>query len=327
MISAYKWNQGIVDEIEHSDELRIGGQYSGKVSRTILTPYHLALCSPMVHGYSLKLKKWLGFYVDLVSEITWDIDPLRKLILPDTQKELIIALAESKIETRNNAFDDIIRGKGKGFVMLLSGPPGVGKTLTAEALAESMRVPLHKLSSGDLGSSSGEIQRELSRTLELVAHWNAILLIDECDVFLEARSTHDLERNKIVSIFLHHLEYYEGILFLTSNRIENIDLAFESRIHVSIEYSNHLPEWRYQIWRNFFNSTSQPHEISEGDLEDLSKKNIEWAKNQEYPQDSTTSRQQKSDAADNRAPRYSDCARDDETVYEKIDVTINPSGR
>ena len=52
----------------------------------------------------------------------------------------------------------------------------------------------------------------------MVARWEAVLLLDEADVFLEARSTHDLERNKLVSIFLRVLEYYEGILFLTTNR-------------------------------------------------------------------------------------------------------------
>jgi hypothetical protein len=65
-----------------------------------------------------------------------------------------------------------------------------------------MRVPLHMISSGDLGSSPWEVERELRNILDLVARWNAILLLDECDVFLEARSAHDLERNKIVSIFL-----------------------------------------------------------------------------------------------------------------------------
>lgn len=268
MIFAYKKNQGIVDETGNG----VAGETSGQDSEstwTTLTPYHLALCSAMVHGYSLKLKKWLSFYIDLVSDVVWGINALDSLVLPDKQKELILSLSESQRENRD-AFDDVIRGKGKGFIILLSGPPGVGKTLTVEALAETLRVPLHTVNSGDLGSSSNEVQSNLSRILELAAWWNAILLIDECDVFLESRSTHDLERNKIVSIFLNALEYYEGILFLTSNRIDNIDQAFQSRIHVSMVYPDHTTKSRREIWRNLLRAMSLPYEFSEEDLENLS---------------------------------------------------------
>lgn len=156
-------------------------------------------------------------------------------------------------------------------ICLLSGPPGVGKTLTAEAVAENLRVPLHTLSSGDLGSQPWEVERGLSQILELVARWNAILLLDECDVFLEARSTHDLERNKVVSIFLRTLEYYEGILFMTTNRVDNIDAAFQSRIHVSLEYPDLNAESRVQIWKNFLATFNQKPEITDGDIEELAK--------------------------------------------------------
>lgn len=90
--------------------------------------------------------------------------------------------------------------------MLLSGGPGIGKTLTAESVAEHMKVPLYMMSAGDLGVETYEVEDALSKILEMVAQWNAVLLLDECDVFLEARSAHDLERNKVVSIFLRTLE-------------------------------------------------------------------------------------------------------------------------
>lgn len=146
----------------------------------------------------------------------------------------------------------------------------MGKTLTAEAVAENLRVPLHTLSSGDLGSQPWEVENGLSKILELVARWNAILLLDECDVFLEARSTHDLERNKVVSIFLRTLEYYEGILFMTTNRVDNIDLAFQSRIHVSLEYPDLSFDSRVQIWKNFLATFTLKPEISDADIEEFS---------------------------------------------------------
>lgn len=107
------------------------------------------------------------------------------------------------------------------------------------------------MSAGDLGVKSSEVEQSLTTILEMVAKWNAVLLLDECDVFLEARSTHDLERNKIVSIFLRTLEYYEGILFLTTNRVKNMDPAFQSRIHVSLEYPSLDKGARKRVWENF----------------------------------------------------------------------------
>ncbi|KLU92647.1 hypothetical protein MAPG_11592, partial [Magnaporthiopsis poae ATCC 64411] len=128
------------------------------------------------------------------------------------------------------------------------------------------QVPLHTLSSGDLGSEPWEVEHGLSRILELVARWNAILLLDECDVFLEARDSNDLHRNKVVSIFLRTLEYYEGILFMTTNRADNIDQAFQSRIHVSLEYSALDATSRAAIWRNFLGGRLS---ISPTDIEEL----------------------------------------------------------
>lgn len=238
-----------------------------------LTPYHAMLARTRTRGYSLKRKEWLEFFIEQVGEIKWNDDAFDKLVLPDDQKELIMAFSEAQLKAAGDGadFDDVISGKGRGIICLLSGPPGVGKTLTAEAVAENLRVPLHTLSSGDLGSQSGEVESGLSRILELVARWNAILLLDECDVFLEARSAHDLERNKVVSIFLRTLEYYEGILFMTTNRVENIDAAFQSRIHVSLEYPDLNAESRVQIWKNFLGAFREAPEVTDEDVEELAR--------------------------------------------------------
>ncbi|KAK3366831.1 P-loop containing nucleoside triphosphate hydrolase protein [Lasiosphaeria ovina] len=234
---------------------------------TRLTPYHQMIARCRTRGYSLKMKKWLDFFVEDVSEVVWNTEAFDKLVLPTDQKELIMAFSESQLGGSN--FDDVISGKGKGIICLLSGPPGVGKTLTAEAVAENLRVPLHTLSSGDLGSDPWEVERGLSSILELVARWNAILLLDECDVFLEARSNHDLERNKVVSIFLRTLEYYEGIMFMTTNRVENIDAAFQSRIHVSLEYPDLTSASRRQIWTNFLKGTYIKSGLTNQDINEL----------------------------------------------------------
>lgn len=151
------------------------------------------------------------------------------------------------------------------MILLLSGPPGVGKTLTAEAVSENMQVPLYMMSAGDLGTRPDDVEFNLANILEIVAKWKAILLIDECDVFLEARSTHDMGRNRLVSIFLRLLEYYQGTLFLTTNRVDNIDLAFQSRIHVHMKYTELAIKSRRQIWENFVSQVPSRFESSELD--------------------------------------------------------------
>lgn len=260
-----------VDNVDNvlSYEKEISNFKAEENQRIKLSSYHHMLCRSRVRGYSLKTKKWLDFFVSLVSEIKWNENAFESLVLPEDEKETVLSFSESQVLNRN-AFDDVIAGKGRGIIMLLSGSPGVGKTLTAEAVAEHMRCPLHSITSGDLGSDAWQVERSLSQALELVGRWNAVLLIDECDVFLETRTNRDLSRNQMVSIFLRTLEYYEGILFMTTNRCDNIDPAFDSRIHVSLRYPDLSNESRRQIWMNFLASSAHANGLTDEDLDELS---------------------------------------------------------
>lgn len=247
--------------------------------RPALTEEQLIMTYPMVRGYSLKNKRWMEFFIDSVTEVKFNDQAFDSLVLPQDQKELILAFAQSQVKYKDT-FDDIISGKGKGIIMLLSGGPGIGKTLTAESVAEEMKVPLYIMSAGDLGSEADEVEENLSRILNMVANWNAVLLLDECDVFLEARSAHDIARNRIVSIFLRTLEYYEGILFLTTNRVKNMDPAFQSRIHMSLEYPPLDYAARAAVWKGFLNRAvgldakaegRAAHEITEEEAAELAR--------------------------------------------------------
>ncbi|RJE25045.1 AAA family ATPase [Aspergillus sclerotialis] len=241
------------------------------------------IATPIIRGYALKDKRWLEFYIDGVKDITWNEQAFDSLVLPHAQqdlKQLILAFAESQSKNIGD-FDDIIQGKGRGVIMLLSGPPGVGKTLTAESVAEVMKVPLYVLSAGDLGTTASTVEDSLKDILSIVPRWGAVLLLDEADVFMEARNSSDLKRNELVSIFLRMLEYYEGFLFLTSNRAENIDPAFESRIHVSLRYPELNKTSRRQIWTQFLGdaylegfSSQQLDQLGEMELNGRQIKNV-----------------------------------------------------
>lgn len=104
-----------------------------------LTTEQKLICTPLLRGYSLKSKIWLNFFVNCVKEIEWQKNAFDRLVLPKNQKELILGFTESQRKYRET-FDDVIEGKGKGMILLLCGPPGVGKTLTAESVAEEMKV-------------------------------------------------------------------------------------------------------------------------------------------------------------------------------------------
>ena len=73
----------------------------------------------------------------------------------------------------SNSFDDFVPGKGKGIIMLLAGPPGVGKTLTAESVAEAMKAPLYSIGAADLGSKPSNMENKLHDILEMCSKWNA----------------------------------------------------------------------------------------------------------------------------------------------------------
>lgn len=235
-----------------------------------LTTEQKLICTPLLRGYSLKDKLWLNFFVNCVQDITWQSDAFDRLVLPKNQKELILGFTESQRKMKDT-FDDVIEGKGKGMIILLCGPPGVGKTLTSESVAEEMRVPLYLMSAGDLGYDPRKVESNLQNILEMCTRWNAVLLLDEADVFLEQRSLHELERNKLVSIFLRVLEYYEGTMFLTTNRVQTFDPAFQSRIHISLDYPELSIASRRTIWNNFLASSSPDHVMSKEQLEELAR--------------------------------------------------------
>lgn len=121
-----------------------------------------------------------------------------------------------------------------------------------ESIAQRLNLPLIALTVADIGTSETNVERELVKWFSLAEAWNAIVLVDEADIFLETREHRDLNRNGLVSAFLRRLEYFEGFIALTTNRPGQIDDAFVSRIHVAIRYKPFGPKDRQEIWRGFF---------------------------------------------------------------------------
>ncbi|KAJ7932166.1 P-loop containing nucleoside triphosphate hydrolase protein [Mycena leptocephala] len=217
--------------------------------RPNLSTEDLLFTPAVVYGFSLSDKLWRKCSVSLVA-LLWltmlnpqssSTSPRRfaNLVLPDKHKNMLRSLIAAHYEKAG--FDDFIKGKGAGLVVNLFGPPGVGKTFSAEATGDYVKRSLYVIRGGDLGTAA----------LDLATAWEAIVLIDEADVFLKRRSLNDSDRNAMIAVFLRQVEYYRGILFLTTNRVQAFDEAFLSRIHVALHFTELSEASRAQVWRAF----------------------------------------------------------------------------
>ena len=228
----------------------------------------ILLLPPDIYGFYLNEKKWVHLFVDCIYPVCWNKKAYDRLVLPEQTKDLVRALVTVRTSQRGvkqgigvaGKRTDITTGKGNGLIMLLHGGPGTGKTLTGESVAEIAEMPLYRVTCGDIGTNAEAVERYLSTVLHLGKIWNCVLLLDEADVFLEERSMADLKRNSLVSVFLRILEYYDGILILTSNRVGMFDEAFKSRIQVALHYENLNRASRKKIWQNFIDMLEEDDE-------------------------------------------------------------------
>ncbi|PKY02830.1 P-loop containing nucleoside triphosphate hydrolase protein [Aspergillus campestris IBT 28561] len=211
----------------------------------------LFLFPTTIIGFNLRRKKWVNLEVDLIRKVEWNKQAFESLVVEEETKELVQALVTNRLEAERGT--DMIDDKGNGLTILLHGGPGTGKTFTAESVAELAEKPLYRVTCGDIGTHPEEVEQYLESALHLGKIWGCVVLLDEADVFLQERTLSDLKRNALVTVFLRVLEYYDGILILTSNRVGTFDEAFKSRIQLSLHYPNLSQSQRLKVWRNLIN--------------------------------------------------------------------------
>lgn len=90
----------------------------------------------------------------------------------------------------------------------------------------------------------------MQRIFATAKHWNALLLLDEADVFLETQTEKNHFLNGIVAVFLRMLEWFEEVMFLTTNQASNFDPAILSRIYIIVEYPGLKQDQRIGIWKS-----------------------------------------------------------------------------
>jgi hypothetical protein len=183
---------------------------------------------PYLRVFSLKMHEFLHIHVRNTDIYIYEEGLEDKLVLSNDKRELIDLLVSSGGDDSR----DIVQGKSGGVIIITSGPPGTGKTLTSEVFSEKVQRPLYVVQCSQLGVTPETLEKKLDVVLDRAVRWNAVLLIDEADV----------------GVFLRLLEYYSGVLFLTTNRECVIDDAIMSRAIAHVRYVMPRLDERVQLW-------------------------------------------------------------------------------
>eukprot|EP00002_Diphylleia_rotans_P030842 TRINITY_DN6380_c0_g1_i1.p1 TRINITY_DN6380_c0_g1~~TRINITY_DN6380_c0_g1_i1.p1 ORF type:complete len:785 (-),score=169.87 TRINITY_DN6380_c0_g1_i1:83-2437(-) len=203
---------------------------------------------PFLPAFSFTAKKWGEVRVSGLMTIRFRDSPLNHIVMDEEKKRLIQAIVEQK----DKVFKD--SHNRAACILLFHGKAGVGKSVTAEAVAEHLRLPLFRLSAGELGINPTELRHALEEVLELASAWKAVLLIDDVDVLLESRKEGDIRRNAMKDTFLRLIESFHGIMFLTTNRVTDFDEAFQNRLTVALQFDQLDIFSRERVWHSILQS-------------------------------------------------------------------------
>ena len=199
---------------------------------------------PVQRYFDLSRQDFIWIHANNVEPYKYDKELPKKMVLPEDHRDLLDILT-----TDISAFtSDIVEGKSAGNIIMCVGSPGLGKTLTAEVYAEVIERPLYSIHAGALGTNADDIEKNLRTILTRAKRWNCVLLLDEADVFVMQRGA-SLTQNAIVAEFLRTLEYFDGLMFMTSNRGSDIDEAIIPRCAAIIHYDVPEKSDAQKIWK------------------------------------------------------------------------------
>lgn len=199
---------------------------------------------PVQRYFDLSLQDFIWIHANNEEPYKYDKELPKKMVLPEDHRDLLDILT-----TDISAFtSDIVEGKSAGNIIMCVGSPGLGKTLTAEVYAEVIERPLYSIHAGALGTNADDIEKNLRTILTRAKRWNCVLLLDEADVFVMQRGA-SLTQNAIVAEFLRTLEYFDGLMFMTSNRGSDIDEAIIPRCAAIIHYDVPEKSDAQKIWK------------------------------------------------------------------------------
>lgn len=179
------------------------------------------------------------------------------LILPDDQTEMLKE-ACSHVKYRHIVFQEWGFGKkisyGNGLSMLFSGPPGTGKTMAAQVIANFLHMEMYKIQLSQVVSKYiGETEKNLRVIFNEAKNANCILFFDETDALFgkrsEVKDSNDRHSNIEIAYLLQQMEEFDGVLIMATNLLQNIDAAFMRRINFVIAFPFPDAQTRLRLWQ------------------------------------------------------------------------------
>ncbi|MFZ5986686.1 MAG: ATP-binding protein [Bacillota bacterium] len=242
----------------------------GQIRTSIARSENLAIWSGSEEGSIGKAELYKACYSQSNSKLTsmapkinvvytWDM-----LVLPKDQ------MSQLREITNQVKYRSIVYGEwgfdkrlslGKGLSILFSGPPGSGKTMAAEVIANELSMEIYKIDVSQIVSKYiGETEKNLSRIFAEAETSNSILFFDEADALFgkrsEVKDAHDRYANVEISYLLQKMEEYKGVVILATNLNQNIDEAFLRRLNFNVEFPFPEKEQRKLIWLAIFPSAA-----------------------------------------------------------------------
>ncbi len=153
---------------------------------------------------------------------------------------------------------------GLGLAFNFAGPPGTGKTICAEAIAQSLGRQLLGVRYAELESMwMGETSKNVAAIFRTAREEQAVLFFDEADAIAARRSTSvdsgsQRESNSVVNVLLQELDRYTGVVIFATNLAANFDPAFERRIRTHVLFELPGETERVRIWRAQLHPTRTP---------------------------------------------------------------------
>jgi len=238
-----------------ADEARAQANGAGAIPSSDLWRACRAQCAGRMEDFAQKL----------TPVQTWD-----DIVLPaDTSKQLreIAAQVSRRAQVYERwGFARRIR-RGRGISALFSGASGVGKTMSAEALANHLNLDLYRIDlAGVVSKYIGDTEKNLRRIFDAAEQSGAILFFDEADALFgkrtEVKDSHDRYANIEVNYLLQRMEEYRGLAILATNRKSALDRAFLRRLRFVVDFPFPDAARRRLIW-----SKSFPKEAPVGELD------------------------------------------------------------
>lgn len=222
-------------------------------------PSHIIRLDPAYESHFCRGSKFrLDQVKDFHARLAETTKGIKDLILNDKTQLALMGLIDymrvSKVAFENDSFSS---RHNKGFVAMFHGFPGTGKTYSAAVIANEIGLPMYIVDTAGLVSKYvGETSKNLKNIFDRLKGKNCILYFDEADAIFGKRTvvkdSKDRYGNQEVSYLLQAIEKFDGIVILSSNFPDNVDMAFRRRINLMVNFEPPEEDKRLKLWQYYY---------------------------------------------------------------------------